>query len=233
MKVVILCGGKGIRAFPFTEYLPKPMLPVMGSPILVQIIRNFISQGFNEFILAAGYRRSAIEDYFDGKNLGAKITILDTGDETDTGGRILACKAHLGDTFMATYGDGLSDVPLKKLVAFHNNHKALLTVTSVPLISQYGILDSNEDGKVTALREKPIMKEHWINAGFFVMNKKIFDNWTGTNLEREVIPQLVTQGQVYTYRHPGFFKSMDSYKDQQEFDDLVREGRVPWQVTEQ
>ncbi len=230
MKVVILCGGKGIRAFPFTEYMPKPMLPVGGSPILAQVMRSFISQGFTEFVLATGYRRSVIEDYFDGKDIGATIDILDTGEDTDTGGRLIACRDLVGETFFATYADGLSDVPLERLLSFHKGHPGLATITSVPLITQYGILETEPSGEVVAMEEKPVLREYWINAGFFVFDREVFDHWEGQNLERDVFPNLIKRRLVYTYNHDGFFKSMDNYKDQQEFEDLIRsnDGRMPW-----
>ena len=232
MKVVILCGGKGIRAFPFTEYLPKPMLPVAGSPIIMHVIKSFLAQGFDEFVLAAGYRKDVLYDYFDRKEFGAKVEIMDTGEETDTGGRVLACREHVGDTFIATYSDGLCDVPLAKLLEFHNSHDGLATITSVSMYSQYGVLDVNSGGKVTALREKPLLREHWINAGFIVFDKKVFDHWEGENLERDVFSHLIENGLVYTYRHNGFFKSLDSYKDQREFEELVTDGVLPWAVKE-
>jgi glucose-1-phosphate cytidylyltransferase len=232
MQVVILCGGKGIRAFPFTEYLPKPMLPVAGSPIIMHVIKSFMAQGFDEFVLAAGYRQDVLHDYFDRKEFGAKIKIVDTGDETDTGGRVLACREHVGDTFIATYSDGLCDVPLAKLLEFHNGHEGLSTITSVAMYSQYGVLDVNSSGKVTALREKPLLAEHWINAGFIVFDKKVFEHWQGENLESDVFSHLIENDLVYTYRHQGFFKSLDSYKDQREFDQIVRDGVLPWIVKE-
>ncbi len=230
MKVVILCGGKGIRAFPFTEYLPKPMLPVGGSPILVQILRSFMDQGFDDFVLAAGHRKETLDDYFEGKNLGCKVTIVDTGEDADTGERIKRCAHLVGDEFMATYGDGLSDVPLQKLVAFHRSHGGIATVTSVPMFTQYGVLDCDTSGKVVQMREKPVLHDHRINIGFFVMKKKIFDHWKGSNLEKHVLPELTRMGELYSYRHDGFFKSVDSYKDQQEFDEIVRSGNIPWRV---
>ncbi len=230
MKIVILCGGKGIRAFPFTEYLPKPMLPVAGSPIIMHVIKSFLTQGYDEFVLAAGYRKDVLYDYFDGKEFGAKVEIIDTGEETDTGGRVLACREHLGDTFIATYSDGLCDVPLDKLIEFHNSHDGLVTITSVSMYSQYGVLDVNASGKVTELREKPLLREHWINAGFIVFDKGVFDHWQGENLESDVLNSLIENGLVYSYRHDGFFKSLDSYKDQREFEELVKDGALPWAV---
>ena len=153
---------------------------------------------------------------------------MDTGDDTDTGGRILGCRHLLGERFFATYADGLSDVDLGSLLRFHESHEGLATITSVPLKSQYGTLETNDSGQVQSFREKPTLREHWINAGFFVMDRGVFDHWEGDNLEREVFPQLAQGGYVYSYRHEGFFKSMDSYKDQQEFETLMKEGRTPW-----
>jgi glucose-1-phosphate cytidylyltransferase len=228
MKVVILCGGKGARAYPFTEFLPKPMFPIAGTPILVQVMKNYLHQGHREFVLAAGHRRAVIEDYFDGKNHDWSIEIVDTGEDTDTGGRIARCKDRVGETFFATYGDGLSDVALDDLLAFHRRHPGLATITSVPLVSQYGTLVVDGDGRVLEFKEKPVMREHWINAGFFVFDRAVFDHWEGENLERDVFPRLAQKGLVYTYHHRGFFKSLDSYKDQQEFEELVRQGRTPW-----
>lgn len=230
MKVVILCGGKGLRAFPFTEYLPKPMIPVGGSPILIHLIKSFVKEGLTEFVLAAGYRKNVLQDYFDGKNLGATIEIVDTGNDTDTGGRIKACRGYLGDRFMVTYGDGLADVPIDDLLAFHHLHDGLASVTVVPLTTQYGVLEGAFSGLVTSMREKPVMRGHWINIGFMVFEKAVFDHWPGDNLERDVLPHLVGLNELHMYRHEGFFKSIDSYKDQQDFEELVQHGRKPWRV---
>ncbi len=232
MKVVILCGGKGTRAYPFTSYLPKPMLPVDGAPMVVQVMRLFMEQGFNEFVLSVGHRGEVITDYFQGKDVGGRVEIIDTGEDTDTGGRILGCREVLGERFFATYADGLSNVPIAKLLDFHRSHGGLATITSVPLISQYGTLAIAGSGRVERFQEKPVMREHWINAGFFVFQKKVFDHWKGGNLERDEFDALAAEGQVYAYRHDGFFKSMDSYKDQQEFEQMVAEGRRPWRDRE-
>lgn len=230
MKVIILCGGKGVRAFPFTEYMPKPMLPVAGSPIVVQVIKSFIAQGHVEFILAAGYRKDVLDDYFEGKNLNADIKILDTGENSDTGERVYACRDYVGDQFIVTYADGLCDVPVRELIRFHNQHDGLVTITSVPLFSQYGVIDVDESDKISQLREKPVIKEHWINAGFIVFDREVFNHWNGTNMEQHIFPHLVKQGLAYAYKHHGFFKSLDSYKDQIEFSDLVGKKPYPWTV---
>ncbi|TXH35877.1 MAG: nucleotidyl transferase [Burkholderiaceae bacterium] len=221
MQVVILAGGKGTRAYPFTDYLPKPMMPVGGKPILVQIMQLFAAQGHREFILSIGHRKEVILDYFADKDNDLDITIVNTGEDTDTAGRIYKCRHLLRDQFMATYGDGLCDVPMDKLIAFHNSHGGLATLTSVPLQSQYGTVEYDAQDRVTGFKEKPRLNSHWINAGFFVMNKGVFDHWEGSNLEREVYPKLLEKGLLYTYRHDGFFKSMDTYKDQQEMEELL------------
>ncbi len=228
MQVVILCGGKGTRAYPFTEYLPKPMLPVAGTPILMSVMRLFAAQGHREFVLSVGYRQEILRDYFEGKHLEWKVDFVDTGEDTDTGGRVLGCRELLDETFMVTYADGLANVPLDRLLAFHRAHAGLVTVTTVPLTCQYGTLDMDEAGQVSQFREKPVLREHWINAGFCVFDRAVFERWEGTNLERDVLPALARRGLVYGYRHEGFFKSMDSYKDQQEFERLAADGRTPW-----
>ncbi len=231
MKVLILCGGKGIRAFPFTEYLPKPMMPVGGRPILVHIILSYLAQGFDDFVLAAGHRKAVLDDYFENKQLGARIQVVDTGDEADTAERIWACRELLSDTFMATYGDGLSDLPLRPLLEFHRRHGRVATMGIAPLVSQYGVVDVDEGGRVLSMREKPVMREHWINIGFFVFQPTVFDRWEGRNLERDILPALVSRGELAAFRHEGFFKSMDSFKDNQEFEELNnRTGRKPWDV---
>ncbi len=232
MKVVILCGGKGIRSFPFTSYMPKPMMPLGGTPVIVHVIKSFIRQGFSDFVLAAGYRRSVLEDYFEGKDIGANIRIVDTGEDTDTGGRILACRDFVGQRFIATYADGLCDVPLAKLVDYHEASGGLATITSVPMWSNYGVLTLDQSGKVEQLREKPLIADCWINAGYIVFEKQAFDHWSGENLEREVLPNLIAAGKVSSYRHDGFFKSVDHYKDIMEFEELLAEGGVPWHVRE-
>jgi glucose-1-phosphate cytidylyltransferase len=204
------------------------MLHINGQPILIHVMRIFAEQGHKEFILSLGYRKEYIMDYFDRKILDWDVQLVDTGDETDTGGRIEKCKHLLGDTFFATYTDGLSDIPLEDLVRFHQGHDGFATITSVPLRSQYGTLECDDSGMISTFHEKPVLREHWINAGFFVFDHKVFDHWEGDNLEKEVFPNLLTKNLLYTYRHDGFFRSMDTYKDQQEIEQMYRLGDVPW-----
>lgn len=232
MKTVILCGGQGVRAFPFTNYLPKPMLPINGTPVLMHVMRNFIGQGFNEFVLAAGYRQQVILDYFEDKAIGATVEVVDTGDSSDTGRRIYNCRQHIDGPFVVTYGDGLSDVPMQQVVDFHKQHDGVLTITAVPMYSQYGVLRLEQDGKIRAFDEKPLLDEMWINAGFMVADPEIFDDWEGENFERDVIPRLIAEGRAYSYKHPGFFKSFDFYKDVLEMEEEIAESGIkPWEVS--
>jgi len=226
MQTVILAGGKGTRAYPFTEYLPKPMMPVHGKPIIWQVMNLFAQQGITQFLISLGYRKEIIIDYFENRCPEWDVGLIDTGEDTDTGGRVRNLREHLNGTFMATYVDGLSDVNFDKLLEFHHSHDGLVTVTSVPLVSQYGTIDFGESGEITRFREKPVLPTYWINAGFFVMDPEIFEHWEGTNLERDVLPALSKKGLAYTYRHDGYFKSMDTYKDQQEIEENVALGKL-------
>ncbi|MBI4719046.1 MAG: hypothetical protein HY763_14670, partial [Planctomycetes bacterium] len=154
--------------------------------------------------------------------------IVDTGQDSDTGDRIRLCAPYVGDMFHATYGDGLGDVNLHKLLEFHKSHGGVGTITSVPLRSQYGTIVSNGDCRVQEFHEKPVVRDHWINAGFFVFSKGVFDRWNGHNLECEVLPNLVPHGLLYTYRHEGFWKSMDTSKDQNDLEKLYLSGQARW-----
>lgn len=228
MKVIILAGGAGSRAYPYTDYLPKPMMPVGGKPILARVMEIFARQGFTDFILSVGYRKEIIIDYFDQRQLGWNIEIIDTGLGADTGGRIWGCRERVGDTFLATYADGLSDVPIRRLIARHREAGALATITCVPLRCQYGTVNTDDSGRIVEFREKPLLLEHWINAGFFVMERRIFEHWQGENLETEVFPNLLPGRHLASYRHHGFFKSMDTHKDQQELEAMIAGGQIPW-----
>ena len=228
MKVVILAGGTGARAYPYTEFIPKPMLPIVGTPIVMHVMRIFAEQGYKEFMLSLGYRKEVILDYFEKKMIDWKVDLIDTGDDTLTGGRIFNCRDKLTEPFFATYADGLAKVPLDELVAFHNSHDGLATLTSVPMPCQYGTIGTDESGKISHFNEKPVLRDHWINAGFFMFDPEVFDHWEGDNLETDVFPALAAKGLLYTFKYPGTFKSMDSYKDQMEIDQMMREGRAFW-----
>jgi|SRR5450432_436957 glucose-1-phosphate cytidylyltransferase len=228
IQVVILCGGQGTRSYPFTEYSPKVMMPINGTPIVIHLMRLYAAQGFTNFVLAAGHRKEILLDYFEDRFLNWKVQIVDTGSGSDTGERIRRCAPYVGDRFFATYGDGLGNVDLHELAAAHRQAGACATVTSVPLRSQYGTVVFDDDGKVIEFIEKPIIRDYWINAGFFVFEKSVFDIWEGQNLEVEVLPNLARRGVLYTHKHNGFWKSMDTSKDQQELEALYRDGKPPW-----
>lgn len=227
IKVVILAGGRGTRAYPHTDSLPKPMLPVDGKPIIMRVMRIFAEEGFRKFVLSLGYRGDVIVDYFANKSLDWQVEFAHTGEDTDTGGRIARCKDMLGPTFMATYADGLAKVPLDELLRYHRSHGGLVTVTSVPLTSQYGTIDANDGGRILSFNEKPTLRNYWINAGFMVFEHAVFEHWEGENLEREVLPRLCEKGLAYTYRSDVFFKSMDTHKDQLDLEALCRSGMFP------
>ncbi len=229
MKVVILCGGKGTRSYPFTEYFPKVMMPINGTPILVHLMRTYASQGFNEFVLAGGHRIEMLFDYFEGRFADWNVKIVNTGDDADTGDRILRCSNFVGERFFATYGDGLGDLDLHALLAAHKRAGGLATLTTVPLRSQYGLVVFDENDKVRRFEEKPLIRDYWINAGFFVFEKLAFEQWHGHNLEQEVLPDFARRGVLCVNRHLGFWKSMDTSKDQQQLEALCVGGDVPWE----
>lgn len=228
MKVVILCGGKGTRSYPFTEYLPKVMMPIKGSPIVVHLMKIFARQGFTEFVLAAGHRKEMLYDYFDGRNTDWDIKIVDTGEDSDTGERIRRCTDYVGGRFLATYGDGLGNINLEQLIEAHSLSGATATLTTVQLRSQYGLVEFDGKGLVTQFHEKPVIPDHWINAGFFVFEKAAFTSGNGQNLESDVLSGLAHQKKLHVYKHHGFWKSMDTSKDQHELEQLCGSGVAPW-----
>jgi glucose-1-phosphate cytidylyltransferase len=230
MEVVILCGGKGTRSYPFTEYYPKVMMPINGAPIIVHLMRIFARQGFTKFVLAAGHRQEILSDYFSGRFPEWQTTIVDTGAESDTGERVRRCAPYVGERFFATYGDGLGDVSLEGLLNHHMSTGGLATLTAVPLRSQYGTVHCDGRGCVERFEEKPIIPDRLINAGFFVFEKAVFDHWRGQNLETDVFPHLASKGLLFTYRHDGFWKSMDTSKDQQQLEEILAasKGNAPW-----
>jgi glucose-1-phosphate cytidylyltransferase len=209
MNVVILCGGRGTRAYPSTKGIPKALLPVGDVPIVEQVMRIYAAFGYWDFVLSVGYLKEQIVEYFETakRRYGWKVTCINTGDTTDTGGRIMGAREYLTPTFHATYCDGLGDVDLDALVGFHRDRGSLGTMTAVPLRSQYGIVGFEEDGRVTHFEEKPIIADRWINAGFFVFDRGVFDEWHGHNLERDVLPHLASRRELHIYQHTGFWRA--------------------------
>jgi len=228
ISVVILCGGKGTRSYPFTEYMPKVMMPIAGVPILIHLMRIYAAQGFTKFVLAAGHRKEMLVDYFAGRFSDWQVRIVDTGDDADTGDRILRCGTYVGERFFATYGDGLGNVDLHELLASHQKGGALATMTTVPLRSQYGLVVFDEKDRVQRFEEKPLIHNYWINAGYMVFEREALMNWNGHNLETNVLPDFCRRGQLTVHRHMGFWQSMDTSKDQQGLEKLITSAQVPW-----
>jgi len=195
-------------------------------------MRIYAQQGFTRFVLSAGYRAEKIGEFADGLSDGWDVTVIDSGEDTNKGDRVLAARDALGDTFFVTYGDGVGDVNICRLLTFHRSHPGAATVSVVPLPSQYGTLDVDDAGRVHNFLEKPRLDDHWINAGFMVMDRRVFDGWSG-DLESDVLPALGATGELFAYRHEGFWKSMDTYKDAIDLETIARtseaeHGRPPW-----
>jgi glucose-1-phosphate cytidylyltransferase len=253
MKTVILCGGLGTRLSEETQIKPKPMVEIGGRPMLWHIMKIYESHGFNDFTLALGYKGEVIKDYFlnyhalqsdltvhlqggqvDYSNPTAedwRVSMIDTGANSMTGGRLLRLKPHLesGGTFMLTYGDGVSDVDLTALLAFHRSHGRLATVTAVRPPVRFGEL-SIEKNRVTKFQEKPQAKEGWINGGFFVFEPGVFDfiSDDSTLLEREPLEQIAKKGELMVYQHPGYWQCMDTVRDKATLEDLWMNDKAPW-----
>ena len=233
LDVVILCGGRGERAYPDTLDAPKPMLTVGDRPVVEHVMGVYARQGHARFVLAGGYKCEVIAQHFANPPAGWDVEVIDTGLDTETGDRVrlVAETGGVGDRFFVTYGDGLGNVDLAALVAFHEGHGRLATVTTVPLPSQYGTLASEAGGRVTEFLEKPVLDDHWINAGFFVFSRAALDDWAGPVLERDTLPALAARRELYAYRHEGFWQSMDTYKDRTALSALTeRAGGPPWET---
>lgn len=253
MKTVILCGGLGTRLSEETQVKPKPMVEIGGRPILWHIMKRYGAQGFNDFILALGYKGELIKDYFinyharlsdltvhlktgqvDYSNPTAEdwhVSLVDTSAKTMTGGRLLRLKNHLkaSGTFMVTYGDGVADINLAALLHCHRSHGRLATVTAVRPSARFGGMRIDQ-GRVMDFKEKPQSGEGWINGGFFVFEPGIFDYIENdrTVLEREPLEQLVGDGQLMAYQHGGFWQCMDTVRDRDVLQELWDSGRAPW-----
>ena len=216
MKVIILAGGYGTRIAEYTKKLPKPMIKINGTPLLSHIMRIFSSQGFNDFIIAAGYKKNIIQKYYSKSKEFKNVKIVDTGKETMTGGRILKLKPHFkkNENFFVTYGDGLSNINLKKLLNFHLRNKKIATVTAVRPPVRFGELLIKKD-KVLRFKEKPDIKSSWINGGFFVLNYEVFKfiKNSKTSFEREPLEKLAKSKNLTAYRHKNFWKCMDNIAD--------------------
>jgi len=234
--VVILCGGRGTRLQEHTREIPKPLVEIGGEPIVGHVIRVYAAQGFTRFVLATGYRGAMIEDYARASTWPGGVTVecVDTGVPTPTGGRIKLLQSRLmgEDTFCATYADGLANIDLGALLAFHAGHGSLASMTVVRPELQFGVAELDGDGLVSGFREKP-RSEHWVNGGFFCFRPGLFDHLSENSvLEREPLRALATLGQLRAYRHEGFWECMDTYKDAVALNDLWSSGQAAWRVWE-
>lgn len=255
MKAVLLAGGFGTRLSEETALKPKPMVEVGSMPILWHVMKIYSSYGINDFVICCGYKAHVIKEYFANYFLHRsdvtfdlshnkmevhkktaepwKVTLVDTGPNTMTGGRLKRVREYVGsETFCFTYGDGLSDVNVGKLVQFHKDHKKAATVTAAQHVNRFGILRLGDKDVVSAFVEKPVEEGSWLNSGFFVLEPSVFDLIEGdpTVFEREPLHSLVSKNQLVAYKHHGFFMGMDSLREKNQLEEMWQSGKAPWKV---
>lgn len=255
MKVVILCGGRGTRISEETEVIPKPMVEIGNKPIIWHIMKIYSHYGFNDFILCLGYKGYIIKEYFSHYLLHMsdvtidmaendikihtstsepwKVTLVDTGSNTMTGGRLKRIeKFTKGERFMMTYGDGVGNINIDKLLNTHNKNNKYATLTTVQTAGRFGILDIDKSNKVKSFLEKPKGETSWINAGFFVLEPEIsrYIENDSTIWEREPLESLTKDGQLSAYKHRGFWKCMDTLRDKIELENLWSKKKAPWKI---
>ena len=224
MKVVILAGGFGTRLSEYTKTIPKPMINIDGKPLLLHIMKFYAKHGFKNFYIALGYRGKIIKKFFNKKFFDWNINLIETGKNTMTGGRLKRLKKYVGnETFMMTYGDGLSNVNLKKLLKFHKKNKKLVTLTAVRPPARFGALKL-KGHNVNYFKEKSQLDEGWINGGFFVMEPKFlkFIKNDNTYLEREPLEQMTKKRQLMAFKHKGFWQCMDTKRDKDKLDKILK-----------
>jgi len=253
MKVVILAGGFGTRLSEETDIKPKPMVEIGGKPILWHIMKTYSSYGFDEFVILLGYKGYVIKEFFSNYFLHQsdvtidlannsmkihqnesepwKVTLLETGLNTLTGGRIKRAKDHIGDDdFLLTYGDGLSDVNIAKIVEFHKSHGKKITMTAVQPAGRYGALNIKDDNSILSFKEKPKGDGAWINGGFFVCKADVLNYISGdlTTFEQEPLTDLATEGELMSFKHDGFWECMDTLRDKTNLCELWDQGKASW-----
>ena len=256
MKVLLLAGGFGTRLSEETDLKPKPMVEIGGKPILWHIMKLYSQYGFNDFVILCGYKGYYIKEYFvnyfrhqsdmtidmqenkteyfNNKAEPWKVTLIDTGLDSMTGGRVKRAQDIVGDEpFMLTYGDGVSDINIEELVKFHKSHGKAMTMTSAQPEGRFGALNIEENNQVSSFQEKPKGDGGWINAGFFVCEPKVFDYITegdGTVFEQAPLQNLAKDGEIFTFKHYGFWKPMDTLRDKQQLQKHWESGKAPWKV---
>lgn len=255
MKTVILAGGFGTRISEESHLNPKPMIEVGEQPILWHIMKTYAHFGYNDFIICAGYKQHIIKEYFANYFLHTsdvtfdlqqnimevhcnyaepwRVTVVDTGLNTMTGGRVKRIREYVGDEpFFLTYGDGVCDIDIKKELAFHKAHGKLATLAAIKIDQRFGVLGMGEGGRVRAFREKKEMDNSWINGGFMILEPGVFDYIAddSTTLEQEPMECLATDEQLMAYRHDGFWQCMDTQRDKEKLDKLWNDGTAPWKV---
>lgn len=257
MKVLLLAGGFGTRLSEETNSIPKPMVPIGGKPILWHIMKTYCHYGFNEFVILLGYKGHVIKEYFinyfyhqsdlevdiaensvkilNNKSEPWKITLLDTGLHTMTGGRVLRAKDIIGDEpFMLTYGDGVGDIDIESLVKFHESHDGAITMTTVQPEGRFGgVAFDGKTEKINAFLEKPKGEAGWINAGFFVCQPKVFDyilDGDKTIFERAPLENLAKDGELFAFKHHGFWKPMDTLRDNVQLNEMWDKNKAAWKT---
>ena len=259
MKVVLLAGGFGTRISEESYLKPKPMIEIGGKPILWHIMKLYSHYGYNEFVICCGYKQHVIKEWFadyylhnsditfdftDGNKMTIhnnvaepwKVTLVDTGLNTMTGGRVKAIQEYIGDeSFLLTYGDGVSDVRIDELVEFHKAHGKMVTLTTVNVGQKFGVLDINKENRIDSFREKSDNDGAMINAGFMVCNSEIFDYIDGesTVFEKEPLERAAKEGQLMAFKHSGFWKCMDTQRDKVQLEEMWESGNAPWKVWNQ
>ncbi|MEG3037174.1 MAG: glucose-1-phosphate cytidylyltransferase [Bacilli bacterium] len=253
MKVVILAGGFGTRISEESQFIPKPMIEIGGQPILWHIIKEYSHYGFNEFVICLGYKQQIIKEYFNNYYLNHsdltydmesnkitihnsasepwKITLVDTGLNTMTGGRIKRIQEYIGnEPFMMTYGDGVCDIDIKKLVDFHKKHGKLATITAIQPGGKFGALDLGNNDEIKSFVEKSKEDGGWINAGYMVLSPEVFKYIDGdtTVFEKDPLETLAKRSQLMAYKYDGFWQCMDTLKDKLYLDKLLEENNAPW-----
>lgn len=255
MKVLILAGGYGTRISEESDIKPKPMIEIGGKPILWHIMKHYSSYGFNEFVILLGYKSYVIKEYFANYYLhnsdvtidtakqkmeihnnyseNWKITLIDTGMDTMTGGRVKRAKDYIGnEPFFLTYGDGVSDVNIGELLSFHKKHLKKITMTAIQPEGRFGALKIENDNQISSFLEKPKGDGAWINGGFFVCEPSVLDYIQGdqTIFEKEPLQDLANEGELYSFRHEGFWKCMDTLRDKNQLNEMWASGIAKWKT---